>query len=66
MDYVNFYVTMPEHAYLKLEDMARLKRVTKNEIILNIILSRINPHRADLDPIKNAGFDNRYNEFYGR
>ena len=66
MDYVNFYLAMPENAYLKLEDMARQKRTTKNEIILNIILSRINSNRADLDPIKNAGFDNNYNEFYRR
>lgn len=61
MNFVNFYITLPPAAYIKIEHEAQKMNLTRNEIILNIIMGWITGQSADLEGKKNARFENLYN-----
>lgn len=61
MEFVNFYVSIPLIAYLKLENQAKNSGITKNEFIVHAILGHLSSDGAALRPQKNAGISNMYN-----
>ncbi len=54
MDYINFYVALPQNAYIRLENQAKKMKQTRNEFILNAILSQITNEDKLFNPLKNA------------
>lgn len=63
MEYINFNLSVPIGAYLEIENAAMKKHVSKNEIILGAIFCHLTYEDKGSSPIKNAGFENRYNKF---
>lgn len=63
MEYINFNLAVPVGTYLELENLAFKNHISKNEIIINAIFSHLASENKDFNPIKNAGFNKRYNKF---